>query len=161
MITCTSTAFPQPEFQWILQSSGAFFPESSWISLYHEKTAYSTLMYTFTTLDFEGSSTVVVCRATNAYGASEQFFTLKLNSALSSEQFFTLNNSASSISGSRAPLTPTLRATNGSGNDGRKQDGFETILAIVNGAIAAVACTILLLLIVLLLLKYLLRRKRK
>ena len=118
-------------------------------------------MYTFTTLDFiNKSSTVVVCRATNAYGASEQLFTLKLNST--SEQFFTLNNNVSSVvSSSRALLTPTLRATNGSGNDDRKQDGFETMLAIINGAIAAVACTILLLIIILLLLKYLLRRKRK
>ena len=159
MITCSATAFPQPEFQWILLSSGEFLPQSSWISIYEtdDKTANSTLMYTFTTLDFNNSSTVVVCRAANAYGASEQFFTLKLKST--SEQFSTVTlNIPSPISASRAPLTPTLHATNGSGNDGGKQ---ATILAIVNGAIAAVAWTILLLIIILLLLKYLLKRKKR
>ena len=80
MINCSVTAFPQPDFQWILQSSGELFPESSWVSIYHNKTAYSTLMYTFTTLDFNDTCTaMVVCRAKNVYGTSEQYFTLYLN----------------------------------------------------------------------------------
>ena len=148
MINCSVTAFPQPEFQWILQSSGGLFPESSWESVYHDKTAYSTLMHTFTAREFKGvCTTVIMCRAQNSYGTSEQYFTLYLNNC------------------SQAHPTPMLLTNVTSTDDGGKGVRFKgTLIPVI--AVAAVilvlAVPILLSLAVILLLRYIvLRRKRR
>ena len=145
MINCSVTGFPQPEFQWILQSSGELFPESSWVSVYQNKTVYSTLMYTFTTVNFKGNcTTVVVCRAQNAHGTSEQYFTLYLNNC-------------STIS--QVHPTPMLHA-DATINDGGKGDRFEgTLIPVI--AVAAVLFTLAVPILLLLLRYSIIRRKRK
>jgi hypothetical protein len=154
MINCSVSAFPQPQFQWILQSSGEHFPQSSWVSTYHDQTARSTLVYTFGPLDFYGScTTVLVCRATNGYGTSEQFFTLKLNTTL--EEFCMLGNSVSLTSASKTLQTSKPHA--------KSDAGFEiTVAASVATAaliiVLLVFCVVLILISVLI---HLFRRKKR
>ena len=101
-------------------------------------------MYTFTTLDFNGvCTTVIMCRAQNSYGTSEQYFTLYLNNCSTT---------------SKAHPTPMLLADVSIINDGGKGHELEgTLIPAI--AVAAVIPTLAVAILLALLL--LLRHKRK
>ena len=147
MINCTVSAFPRPNLQWIQQSSGELFPESSWVTTYHDKMVYTTLMYTFRALDFNGRcATVVVCKATNAYGASEQYFTLDLNNC-------------SSTSSTHAHATPTSLPNVSISN--HVQRGKSTLILSIAAPAVTLMFAVLLIILVLLLLRCCVLRWKK
>ena len=146
IINSSVTAFPQPSFQWIRVSTGELFPESSWSSMYHDKMAYSTLMYRFEAQDLytpAACTTVIICRAINTYGISEQYFTL-------------IKFKNCTLSTSRASPTPIV--TSNDDND-MQHNGFEAVTSIV-----AIAVLLVVLVVcncaVIILLTCLLKRKR-
>ena len=78
ILNCCVSAVPRPEFQWILADTEEPLPKSSWNSTtYGDKTATSTLNYTFEMADLNDNCSIhVVCIATNHYCRSEHHFTL-------------------------------------------------------------------------------------
>ena len=74
-INCSVTALPEPDFKWLVGSTP--LPASTWTSIYGDVMGISTLVFEFEKEHMDADCKIrLTCIASNAYGKSEQYYTL-------------------------------------------------------------------------------------
>ncbi|CAI8027625.1 Neural cell adhesion molecule 1 [Geodia barretti] len=74
-INCSVTALPEPDFKWLVGSTP--LPASTWTSIYGDVMGISTLVFEFEKEHMDADCKIrLTCMASNAYGKSEQHYTL-------------------------------------------------------------------------------------